>query len=71
MGPWLIYASFLNRATMALYEGAPAGAGFTRFVRDAGVTMLGVVPAMVRNWRARAERIAGRLAKAPCVQLDR
>ena len=54
MGPWLIYASLLNRATMALYEGAPAGAGFTRFVRDAGATMLGVVPAMVRNWRARA-----------------
>ena len=53
MGPWLIYASLLNRATMALYEGAPVGAGFTRFVRDAGATMLGVVPAMVRNWRAR------------------
>ncbi|TDI40976.1 MAG: AMP-dependent synthetase [Acidobacteria bacterium] len=53
MGPWLIYASLLNRATMALYEGAPAGEGFTRFVRDAGATMLGVVPAMVRNWRAR------------------
>ena len=27
MGPWLIYASLLNRATMALYEGAPVGAG--------------------------------------------
>ncbi len=54
MGPWLIYASLLNRATMALYEGAPVGGGFTRFVRDAGATMLGVVPAMVRNWRARA-----------------
>ncbi|HXV61613.1 MAG TPA: AMP-binding protein [Vicinamibacteria bacterium] len=51
MGPWLIYASLLNRATIALYEGAPAGQAFTRFVREAGVTMLGVVPSIVRNWR--------------------
>ncbi len=52
MGPWLIYGSLLNRATMALYQGAPAGRAFARFVRDAGVTVLGVVPSMVRNWRA-------------------
>ena len=32
MGPWLVYASLLNGATMALYEGAPTGEGFTRFV---------------------------------------
>ncbi|HSF17590.1 MAG TPA: AMP-binding protein [Vicinamibacteria bacterium] len=51
MGPWLIYSSLLNRATIALFEGAPAGESFTRFVREAGVTMLGVVPAIVRNWR--------------------
>ena len=51
MGPWLIYASLLNDATMALYEGAPAGEGFARFVREAKVTMLGVVPSMVRSWR--------------------
>lgn len=52
MGPWLVYASLVNRATMALYEGVPTGDGFTRFVRDAGVTILGVVPAIVRSWRA-------------------
>jgi acetyl-CoA synthetase len=51
MGPWLIYASLLNGAAMALYEGGPGGAGFTRFVRDAGVTMLGVVPSLVLAWR--------------------
>ncbi|HEU4394849.1 MAG TPA: AMP-binding protein, partial [Planctomycetota bacterium] len=51
MGPWLIYASLLNGAAMALYEGTPAGAGFCRFVADAGVTMLGVVPSLVRAWR--------------------
>src|SRR5690606_587465 len=48
MGPWLVYASLLNGAAMALYEGSPAGAGFARFVADAGVTMLGVVPSLGR-----------------------
>jgi acetyl-CoA synthetase len=52
MGPWLIYATFVNRATMALFEGAPNGAGFLRFVKEARVSVLGVVPAIVRAWRA-------------------
>jgi acetyl-CoA synthetase len=37
---------------MALYGGAPSGSGYTRFVSDAGVSILGVVPSMVRKWRA-------------------
>jgi len=52
MGPWLIYASLINRACMALYDGSPNGPGFTRFVERAGVTMLGVVPSLVAAWRA-------------------
>jgi acetyl-CoA synthetase len=51
MGPWLIYAALINDATIALYEGAPTGPGFARFVQDAGVTMLGLVPSLVRAWR--------------------
>lgn len=51
MGPWLIYASLVNRATMALYEGAPHESGFTRFIRDARVSVLGVIPSLVRVWR--------------------
>ena len=51
MGPWLIYAALLNRATIALYYPGPKGADFGRFVRDAGVTMLGLVPTLVRIWR--------------------
>jgi acetyl-CoA synthetase len=51
MGPWLIYASLINRAAIALYNGTPSGAGFARFVQDAGVTMLGVVPSLVKSWR--------------------
>ncbi len=52
MGPWLIYASLVNGAAMALYEGLPSGEGFARFVEAAGVTVLGVVPALVKAWRA-------------------
>jgi acetyl-CoA synthetase len=52
MGPWLIYASLINRAAMALYGGAPTGRDFGRFVADARVTMLGVIPSLVKTWRA-------------------
>ncbi len=51
MGPWLIYATFVNGATMALYEGVPTGAGFTDFVRESGISVLGLVPSLVRAWR--------------------
>ncbi len=51
MGPWLIYAALLNRATMALYYGSPTERGFGQFVERAGVNMLGVVPSLVRAWR--------------------
>lgn len=53
MGPWLIWATTVLRATMALYDGAPNSPGFARFVRDAGVGVLGVVPSLVAAWRAR------------------
>ena len=51
MGPWLIYASLVNGAAMALFDGAPTGRAFAEFVQRAGVTMLGVVPSLVREWR--------------------
>ena len=51
MGPWLVYATLINGGTMALYQGAPNGEGFTSFVQRAEVTMLGVVPSLVRAWR--------------------
>jgi len=51
MGPWLIFASLLNRATMGLYSGPPTGREFGRFVQDAKTTMLGVVPSLVKTWR--------------------
>ena len=50
MGPWLIFASLINKATIALFYGAPTGRPFGEFVRNAGVNMLGVVPSMVKRW---------------------
>ncbi len=52
MGPWLIYATFINKGTMALYEGAPVGDGFIDFVQASKVNMLGVIPSIVRAWRS-------------------
>ena len=51
MGPWLIYASLINKATMALYDGLPTDREFGEFVQEAGVTMLGIVPSLVRAWK--------------------
>jgi acetyl-CoA synthetase len=52
MGPWLIYASLLNGAAMAIFEGSPLSAAFARFVAAADVAMLGVVPSLVKAWRS-------------------
>ena len=51
MGPWLIYATLVNGACMALYPGAANTAEYLRFVGRAGVTMQGVIPSLVRTWR--------------------
>ena len=52
LGPWLIYVSLINGATMALYDDVPTGRGFIEFVGDAGVTVLGLVPSIVAAWRS-------------------
>ena len=52
MGPWLIYASLLNGAAIALFDDAPTTRGFVEFVEAAGVTMLGLVPSIVSTWRS-------------------
>lgn len=51
MGPWLIFASLINKAAVALYYEAPMAEGFGKFVQNANVTMLGVVPSIVRHWK--------------------
>ncbi|MEE9269077.1 MAG: AMP-binding protein, partial [Candidatus Krumholzibacteria bacterium] len=52
MGPWLIYASLINRGTIALYYDAPTTPEFCRFIQDTKVSMLGLVPSLVKAWRS-------------------
>ncbi|KAF8778999.1 hypothetical protein HU200_003104 [Digitaria exilis] len=52
MGPIILYSCFLNGATLALYHGSPLGRDFCKFVQDAGVTVLGSVPSLVKSWKA-------------------
>ena len=51
MGPWLIFASLINKATIALFEGSPMSEDFGKFIQDAKVNMLGIVPSIVRAWK--------------------
>ena len=52
MGPWLVFSALINKATIALYYGAPTEQNFGAFVQNAKVTMLGVIPSFVKNWKA-------------------
>ncbi|XP_057956437.1 probable CoA ligase CCL12 isoform X2 [Malania oleifera] len=52
MGPSVIYSCFLSGATLTLYHGSPLDRGFGKFVQDAGVTILGTVPSLVKAWKS-------------------
>ena len=67
MGPWLIYASLLNGATIALYQDAPTTRGFIEFVESASVTMLGVVPSIVAAWRTSGALASGDLTSVKAI----
>lgn len=51
MGPWLIFAAFINCAAIVLYNSAPKTREFGEFVASTKVTMLGVIPTLVKSWR--------------------
>ncbi|PSQ99874.1 MAG: AMP-dependent synthetase [Bacteroidetes bacterium QS_9_68_14] len=51
MGPWLVFGTLINGATMVLYDGAPDHPGPGRLwqlCEDHGVTHLGLSPTLVR-----------------------
>ena len=52
MGPWLIFATLINRGCIALYDGMPHTREFGKFVEAAGVRVLGVVPSLVKAWKS-------------------
>jgi len=51
MGPWLVYATLINKATMAISQTVPTTRTFCEFVQQSKVTMLGLVPSIVSAWR--------------------
>jgi acetyl-CoA synthetase len=54
MGPWLIYATLLNRGVIALFHGSPVGSSFAKFVELAQVNILGLVPSIVKALRTKS-----------------
>jgi acetyl-CoA synthetase len=50
MGPWLIFATLINRGVIALYQGS-ADRRFGEFIEAQQVNVLGVIPSLVRKWR--------------------
>ena len=51
MGPWLIFATLINKATMTLYSDIPTDKKFGEFIQHEKVTHLGLVPSLVQSWR--------------------
>lgn len=51
MGPWLIYATLMNQATIAIFTGSAAMPEFGQFVVDAKISVLGTIPSLVKVWR--------------------
>jgi acetyl-CoA synthetase len=51
MGPWLIF-QLINGAALALFNGLSSNHDFCKFIADARVSMLGVIPSLSRAWEA-------------------
>lgn len=51
MGPWLVFATLINHASLALFTEAPKDRAFGQFIQQAKVTILGVVPTLVAIWK--------------------
>ena len=66
MGPWLVFATLINKGTIALYYGAPHEEGFGKFVQKAEVNMLGVIPSLVRSWKSTKNMEACNWRKIKC-----
>lgn len=51
MGPFLIFATLINKACLALFNGSPLSENFAKFIETAKVTHLGIVPSLIQAWR--------------------
>ena len=49
MGPWLLFQR-MHGATICLFQGLPHTKHFCKFIEASNVTMLGVIPSLVKAW---------------------
>jgi len=52
MAPWLIYAAFINKATLVVYTGAATTLQYGEFVEKEKISILGTIPSVVKSWKA-------------------
>ena len=50
MGPWLVFATLINKGTIALYDNSALDSRFGHFIENAKVNILGLVPSIVSSW---------------------
>ena len=51
MGPWLLF-QLINGASVCLFNGNFSTKSFCEFVDEAEISMLGVIPSLVKSWQA-------------------
>jgi acetyl-CoA synthetase len=52
MGPWLLF-QMVNGASIGIFNGVTSTDTFCQFVDEAKISMLGVIPSLVKAWQAR------------------
>jgi acetyl-CoA synthetase len=52
MGPWLLF-QMINGATIGIFNGVTSTDAFCQFVEEAKMSMVGVIPSLVKAWQAR------------------
>ena len=52
MGPWLLF-QLINGATVGIFNGVTSTDAFCQFVEEAKISMVGVIPSLVKAWQAR------------------
>lgn len=50
MGPWLLF-QLINGATIGLFNGIASTESFCEFIDEAEISMLGVIPSLVKSWK--------------------
>ena len=52
MGPWLVY-QLINGATLGIFNGITSTDAFCQFIEEAEISMVGVIPSLVKAWQAK------------------